>query len=192
MTPILFPGLIDIAKWDAARWVATAFLHDPEGTSPPCLGLVFQNIHVGRAIFEAWLERLGTTDRYEELRIAIIEGDILGEAPGYSVHVSSDPLNTERRLKAGGKSVEWDQAILMTRFNRMSPPPDSPHLRQFKIDLQKHKRYSLIPVSTSKEPLLDCAIEKTEIHFRTVSELTKSDFDAVVLPANSFDSQSIN
>jgi len=192
MSPIPFPGFIDFAKWDAARWTATAFLHDPEGKSAPCLGLVLENIHAGRAIFEAWLERLGAKDRYEELRIAIVEGDILGEAAGYSVHVSSDPLNTERRLKAEGRiCVEWDQAILPSRFNRMTPSPDSTWLRQFKVDLKKYKRYSLIPVSTSKEPLFDCAIEKTEIHFRMVSKLTKSDFDSLVLPANSFDSESI-
>ena len=191
MAQTLFQSFIDPDEWETARWIATAFLHDPEGKARPMMGLVFERIDAGRRIFEAWTERLGARDRYEELRVAIIEGDVLGETAGYSVHISSDPLNTERRLKADGASFDWNRAILVSQFNRMMPSPGSPHLAQFKTDLKKFNRYSLIPVSASGQPMLDCAIEKNEIHFRQASELTKAEVEAVVLPVNSFGSESI-
>src|ERR1039457_4020600 len=85
---------IDPVKWDAARWKATAFFHDPKGVRPPCLGIVFDNIGTGKQIFSDWLKRLGNVDQYDELRIGIVEGEILGMGPGYSVHISSDPDHT--------------------------------------------------------------------------------------------------
>jgi hypothetical protein len=192
MPRTLFQNFIDPEQWDAARWLGTAFLHDSEGEQAPFMGIVFENIDAGRKLFEHWIERLGARDRYEELRIAIIEGDILGDDAGYSVHISSNPLHTERRLRADGADFERDQAILVSRCKRMTPAPDSTHLSQFKADVNKHKRYSLIPVSASVEPVFDCAIEKNEIHFKQVSEITESDVDAVVLPVNSFDNRSIH
>ena len=44
MDTILFQSLIDIDKWNDARWTAVAFLHDPEGIQAPYMGLVFENI----------------------------------------------------------------------------------------------------------------------------------------------------
>jgi len=93
---------IDPVKWDAARWKATAFFHDPKGVKPPCLGIVFDNIETGKEIFSDWRRRLGSVDQYDELRISIVEGEILGMGPGYSVHISSDPNHTVERAKALG------------------------------------------------------------------------------------------
>ena len=58
MKQILFQSLIDVDKWNEARWTATAFLHDPDGLKPPCIGLVFENTDAGRTIFKDLLERV--------------------------------------------------------------------------------------------------------------------------------------
>lgn len=187
MGEIVFQSFIDVDEWNEAKWTATAFLHDPAGSMSPCMGLVFENIAAGNRIFSGWLQRMGKVDEFEELRIAIVEGDILGEARGYSVHVSSDPLHTERRARSLGLQFEFETAVILSRFNRMTPEADSPHLPRFKRELQRHGRYFLIPVSAKVEPQFEYAIEKTEIHIRQASEIAKNDLDAVVFPANYFD-----
>jgi hypothetical protein len=191
MEQIFFQSFIDVDKWNLARWRATAFFCDLKGSNPPCLGLVFENIEAGRQIFTDWIERLGTTDRFEELRISIIEGEILGDEPGYSIHISSDPLHTENRLRANGQVFEPDCVVLISRMLRMLSP-DSPHLRIFKEQVRKHKTYSIFPVSAQLQPQVDCAVDKTEIHFRLTSEITGTDVDAVVFPENYFDHESVN
>lgn len=192
MKQTLFQSLIDVDKWNEARWTATAFLHDLDGEKPPYIGLVFENIAAGRAIFKGLLERVGAVDAFEELYFAIIEGEILGEEPGYSVHISSDPDRTQARLLSQGQGLPFEQAIVISRFHRMTPAPNSPHLRKFKSELQVHGRYALIPVSSDVQPQFDCAIEKKEIYFRQASDITKSDRDAVVFPEKYFENESVN
>ena len=192
MTSILFQSLIDIDKWNEARWTATAFLHDQAGVRPPYIGLVFENIDAGRAIFENLVQRVGSIDAFEELYVSIIEGGIVGEEPGYSVHISSDPVRTQVRLKSRGQDLAIDRAIVVSRFHRMTPAPDSPHLKKFKAEMQIQGRYRLIPVSSSIQPQFEFAIEKKEIHFRQASNIRKTDRDAVVFPVYYFDNESVN
>ena len=178
---------IDPVKWDAARWKATAFFHDPKGVRPPCLGIVFDNIGTGKQIFSDWLKRLGNVDQYDELRISIVEGEILGMGPGYSVHISSDPDHTAERATALGIALSVETAVVIGRVHRMTPEPGSPHLLRFKHELAKHKRYFLLPVSADVKPEFDFAVRKTRILFRNASEVRKDDVDAVVFPEHYFD-----
>ena len=180
-------SFIDPDKWNAAAWKATAFLHDPLGEKPPCLGLVFGNIEVGKRIFSDWLERLGETDRYDELRISIVEGEILGEPSGYSVYISSAPDRIAERAQAEGIGFELGTATILGRFQRMLPQPGSPHLPRFKSEFAKHKEYLLLPVSAETEPQFEFAIRKTGIFFRQASEITKDDLDSAVFPPHYFD-----
>jgi hypothetical protein len=188
---VLLQSLIDPIKWDDAGWRGTAFLHDPEGRVPPCLGVVFDNIKVGKEIFSAWLRRLGSVDKLDELRISIVEGEIPGTAPGYSVHVSSDPSHASSLVRAEGTGLGSATAIIVSRVHRMTPEPASPHLTRFKRELAKHKRYLLLPVSADIRPEFDFAIEKKRIFFRNASDIGKSDVDAVVFPDHYFDGQGV-
>ena len=184
---VFFQSFIDSENWDKAKWRGTVFLHDPTGVSPPILGIQFTNIEIGKQIFKEWLERLGKIDAYEELRISIVEGEIPGERRGYSVHISSNTQKTEARARAEGATSNADYAVTIGRVNQMEPELNSPHLPNFKQGYQKHGRYYLIPVSPDMNPDFNLAIEKTEIHFRNVSDLTETDVDAVVLPEDYFD-----
>ena len=109
MSEILFQSLINVDLWNKARWTATAFLCDPRSTDPSCLGLVFENTEAGRKIFGELRNRIGIVDEFEELYVSIVEGTILGEDPGYTVHISSDPFRTESRLRAQGKDFAFEQ-----------------------------------------------------------------------------------
>ncbi len=184
MADVFIQTLIDVDSWNAAGWLGTAFLHDESGREMPRLGIVFTDIRAGNRIFSGWRERLGAVDEFEELRISIIEGDIVGEDPGYTIHISSNPLNTARRL---GSKVEAPKMIIVSRMHRMTPQPGSPHLGRFKKEFAKHKRYQVIPISAEIQPNFALSIEKTEVHFRQACDIGRTDLDAVIFPEHYFD-----
>ena len=148
---------------------------------------MFDNIETGKEIFSHWRRRLGSVDQYDELRISVVEGEILGLEPGYSVHISSNPSHTTKRAKAQGIALSVETAVIIGKSHRMTPEPGSPHLSRFKRDFAKHKRYFLLPVSADLKPAVEFAIEKTEILFRNASEVRSDDLDAIVFPDHYFD-----
>jgi len=173
-------SLFDIEKWNRAQWRATVFLSHRDPSVPPCLGIGFENGAIGREVFAELRARIGDDDVYDELRISIIEGDIPGKEPGYSVHVFSEPDNTAKRL--GEPPVTGDITIV-SKVHRMNPRPDSPYLPQFKRDFSRHGRYLLIPATYEPQtgsavPHIDVAIGKHHIHLRHASEIAQDDIDA--------------
>jgi hypothetical protein len=91
------------------------------------MGLVFDDALAGQQLFAGWMEEHGNADPLEELRIAIIEGDIEGLRPGYTVHLSGDVEGILARATAEGM-VAPDPLPWMSRVNRMYPQPGSPPL----------------------------------------------------------------
>jgi hypothetical protein len=189
MESVYLHSFINVDKWNRARWKGTAFMHDPSGESAPYLAIMFEDIAAGKEIFKEWRDRIGSVDQYEEIRISIIEGEIPGELPGYTVHISSNPLNTAGRAHANGLTYDWKKFAVIGRIKRMTPAPGSPHLGQFKKEMAKHQRYSIIPLSPKGEPLFDLAIGKKEVLFRQPLEITGNDLDAVVFPEHCFDGE---
>ena len=186
--PILYlTGPIDIDLWNKAKWRATFFMWFTD--RPPVLGLAYENETAARRIFKTWHERYGENDEYEELRISIVEGDIAGEEPGYSVHVGSNPESATKRLSDAGYSFDEDILMMVSRINRMNPPKESKNLELFKECYKKFKTYFLAPGVISKDgqqlkPILDLGIYKGTVHFRHVSEIGDNDLDLVVLREN--------
>jgi hypothetical protein len=174
---------IDVDLWNAAEWWATFFVHEPG--KPPVLGLAFRNELPARKIFEAWHERYGNNDKYEELRISIIEGPIKGEGDGYSVHVGSDLDAAAKRFKEAGYDFNDDLLFFISRINRMNPSPGSTNLQLFKEQYREYKTYLLAPGvmlndGNPPKPLFELGIRKGKIHFRHASEISKNDIDSAV------------
>jgi hypothetical protein len=180
-------GPIDVDLWNQAKWRATLFLQF-EG-QPPMLGLGFLNESSARQIFEEWHKRYGGRDIFEELRVSIVEGEVKGERPGYSVHIGIDLENTIKRYRDAGLKIDPKESMFMmvSRLNRMNPAPGSKNLEMFKAMYQHYKTYSLIPAvvksdGSAVKPMLDLAIFKNTIHFRQVEEIDpEHDADAAVL-----------
>lgn len=175
---------IDINLWNQAKWRAT-FVVTHDG-APPVLGLGFRNEKAAREIFKGWHERYGENDEYEELRIAIIEGDIAGEDKGYSVHVCLDPETAVERYRSAG--YEFDEGLMMTvsRINRMNPSPSSNSLEMFKASFRKHKVYYIVPGILAEndqdiKPLFELGILKSKIVFRKTEDIHENDIDFVVI-----------
>jgi hypothetical protein len=180
-------GPINMDLWNEAQWQGT-FLFLYENT-PPVLGFAFRNEKPARQIFEEWHKRYGQGDKFEELRISIIEGEIKGERPGYTVHVSVDFENTVKRYRAAGLKIDFEKSIfaMITRMNRMNPDPGSKNLEYFKDAYRYYKTYILVPGvlssdDSSVKPILDLGIYKNSIHFRQASDIDPNhDPDAPVL-----------
>ena len=177
--------LINIDLWNEANWRGTAFLVEPTGHIPPSVGIVFENGELGRRIFAGWRTLLGDSDDLEQLRIAIIEGDIPGEEPGYTVHVGPHPDHILAIAAERGFQIDRALFVMVSRIHRMTPEPGSPFLPGFKAAYDVHHRFSLIPVSKGASPMdvtphFELGIAKREIYFRKVDEIEPGDVDSVI------------
>jgi len=181
---------IDPTLWDKAKWRGIFFLiYD---NRPPDLGLGFLDEASARKIFEQWHQRYGERDAFEELRISIIEGDIQGEPPGYSVQIGVDIDNTIKRYRDAGLTVNsaTDAFMYLSRIHRMNPSPTSKNLDMFKQAYRRYKAYTLIPAvlrpnGSDASPILDLGIYKSQIHFRRVEDIGPGDEDYAVLGSGS-------
>ncbi|MCG8651132.1 MAG: hypothetical protein MI861_14940 [Pirellulales bacterium] len=79
--------------WAEANWSATTYQWHPTSEAPPIMGLIFDNVDAGLQIFRDAEKEINHEDRFEEIRIAIIEDDLAeqGKPSGYSVHICADP-----------------------------------------------------------------------------------------------------
>lgn len=175
---------IDVDLWNKARWKATYFLFFRD--KAPILGLAFQNEEAAKEIFNGWRRRFGDHDKDEELRISIIEGDISGKEPGYSVHVGADPDNLIPKYKKHGFDVKKDILLLVSRIHRMTPTMPARNLEIFKDAYKYFKSYILAPGVVDEDgknlkPLLDLGIHKNKIIFREVKDIGPNDIDIVVI-----------
>jgi hypothetical protein len=118
--------------------------------------------------------------------VSIIEGEIPGRPPGYSVHVGADVENIFLRHKRLGLMTDGDLLAVNSRIYRMDSA-NSPNLAAFKQAYLKFKRYFLAPVLVAEggtkvlKPMLEMTILKRKIHFRYVNEIDDNDRDGVVL-----------
>jgi hypothetical protein len=175
---------INIPLWDQAKWQAIGFWQK-EKDSIPILGLTFLNGEPAIKIFEEWHSRYGDWDRYDELRVAIIEGDIPGEAPGYSVTIGVDHKSVIERYKMAGLEVAGQYFTFVSRIHRMNAP-NSPNLKFFKESYKRAGEYLLMsakckPDGSNMSFVTSLAIKKRVIHFRNVADIGPNDLDSVVL-----------
>ena len=176
-------NLIDVAKWNPAGWNAVVFGVDPSGEDPPFMGILFSDAASGRAIFDDWVHRFGATDEFDEIRVAIVEGDIPGKNPGYSVTIGSDVEGITQRAKRDNQDFDPKYIGTVTRYHRMNPAPNSPFLPGFKKAYDQHGTYLLLPVfgsQTQPQPDFDLAIRKQKILFRDVSDINENDIDSAI------------
>ena len=149
------------------------------------MGLVFENADAGKKLFRNWTERWDHMDELEEIRIAIIEGDLPDQNPGYSVHICADPENSLVRATAEGVVLKDIPVDLLGQVRRMHPVAGAaPLLLRFKEEFQKHGEFLLAPVTRRDDGQLwvdvESGIVKTVVHFRNATDIGEGDIDAVV------------
>ena len=168
--------------WDSARWTATTFRWHPASEAPPIMGMVFEDGAEASKLFSHWS---GSHDELEELRVAVIEGEIPSQRSGYSIHLTPEIEVLSMRTTTEGIVAKPEAIRLHTRLNRMHPLPDIPGmLPRFKQEFEKHQEFLLAPVTRREDGELRVDVElgvvKRTICFREVSGIVEGDIDAVV------------
>jgi hypothetical protein len=171
--------------WDKAGWKATTYKFHPTNEAPPVMGICFKDPEAGRAIFQDLKKNFNQLDRFEELRISIIEGSPQGQQFGYSVHLGPDPENLKAIAEGEGIELDPRYLALTGRWTRAYPIPGNPPLLpRFKEEFEKHKQYMLAPVlSRDGKEYADSklGIIKRTVEFRQLEDITPEDIDAAAL-----------
>ena len=159
--------------WEEAGWNATTFQWHPTSEAPPFIGLVFENEEAGFEIFRSIEDTMNHEDRFEEIRIAIIEGAVPGQEhrPGYSVHLCADPEALEAHATFDEFVVDQTIVPFLGQWNRHYPVPGQPSLlAKFKEEFEKHQESMLAPTVLKEDGnrymVPELGIIKNLIHFR--------------------------
>ena len=181
---------IDLNSWNKAKWRGAAFLMDIKGEAPPCLLLPYTNEYYAKKIFEDWISMYGREDENNEIRIAVIEGDIPGEDPGYTIHITPNIDRASKRMLQE-QGFELDESFLrsISRMQRANPTDNFKMFNIFKASYHRHRKYYLMPavldeVRGNIKPLYDLQILKYELIFRNVTEIGEHDIDSAVTRQN--------
>jgi hypothetical protein len=146
------------------------------------MGLVFDNAEAGLEIFREAERQMNHEDRFEEIRVSIIEGPAPGEEirPGYSIHICADPEALAAHATAAEFVVDPSIVPFLGQWNRHYPVPGMPALLpRFKKEFAKHNEFLLAPVvrrpdgKLHTEPML--GIIKSVVNFRHMAEITSPD-----------------
>jgi hypothetical protein len=176
--------------WIEARWSATTFRWHPKSEAPPLMGLVFDNADAGLQLFKMLEKAYNHQDRFEEMRVSIIEGSPPDHPYGYSVHICPEPDALAMHATSENLVLESNLTPFLGRWNRMYPAPGSaPLLPRFKEEFKKHGEYLLAPVTRRVDGHSHFTSElgfiKHTIEFRNITEVVdRGDIDvgAIGLP----------
>jgi hypothetical protein len=180
-----FNSIIDVRQWDKAAWRGVLYAVDLSFKQAPVFGLVFQNLNAAKDIFAGWRSQFGKEDEREQIRISIVEGDIPGKDPGYTVHITGNPVTVADDIQ--NQSLDAPNSIVgISRVYRMNPQPNSRNLPNFKMAYEKLGSYVLMPVTMqSPNPSSiklhpEMGIAKKQIVIRNVKDVSQTDIDSVV------------
>ncbi len=131
-------SLIDVAKWDEAKWAGVFFQHtDDVETYPPILGLMFREGAPANDIFAALEARLGKVDERRALRVSIIRGVSAANPSHYAVVIGSRHDDAEQ-LRPDKQFFFVSRILWMT-------PESSENLDTFLKAYRLGGRYILAP-----------------------------------------------
>ena len=164
--------------WEKARWSGTMFASPVDESSPPILGIAFEDTEAGKQIFRFWRDELGVYDSEEKLRVAIVRGINTEEPYWYRVLIGSNPI-------AGLEGQEVRYAAFISKTSTMYARTDV-HLERFLRTCQKINHYFLMPAlfrgeAVNPELIYDRYLVKRKIHVRQAWEIGKNDPDSVAI-----------
>ena len=180
-------SFIDIETWDKAIWRGAGFLIDY--LSLPILLLPFVNEKYAVKIFKDWIATIGKNDKDENIRIALVEGEVPGEESGYYVVVSNNIDEAVKRAEENGLSRDELMILNVSRIIRANPQDNFWSFNYFKETYQQYGEYILMPAVVDEEkgrimPLTEYGIHKKQLLYRNIADITENDQDAVLLKKN--------
>ena len=160
---------IDIQLWDRANWRATLFSWHP--SSPPILGIGFENLASGLEIFREWRDLWGSDDKDDRLRVAVVSGISKTHAASYSVIVGPN-FHT---IGSDDEKVH----LFVSRVNRMKPRTTR-NLDMFLTAYKRAGAFLLMPSNidlAQPELHFELAIPKRSLVVRKAWEIGENDPD---------------
>jgi hypothetical protein len=179
---MFFSTIIDVEKWNEAKWSGMVFLSDPSLIAPPIVGFMFENEEYGEQIFSDLKRQFGQIDQDDEIHLSFIRGISEKKAQDYKVHLGTSHDVIEKKLKKRGLPFDETLFVGLSRVHEMNPPAGSENLDIFENSYNYFRRYGITNVIKSKGSIdlnLDNVIGKKKVNFRTKSEILsdKNDID---------------
>lgn len=167
--------------WDNAQWVSSGFAFSPNNDA--AILLVFRNKTPALQIFRQWQSNFGKTTNEEPLRLAIIEGEIPGQASGYTIHVTVGMDSSFKNIDISKITPnERLEISFMSRYVRSASQPGG--LDNFKRVFASNRECLILPafhMGTNIEIEYNLPIVKKNIIFRRVEDISEADIDFSVL-----------
>ena len=96
------------------------------------------------------------------------------------------PIKRNLASKCKQLNVRIDEALfaIVSRYRRIETTKDNCNMAVFRQEFERYLSYKIIPIYMNEaglEPLFDYEIEKTEIYFRKVDDISQGDVDAVCI-----------
>ena len=180
-------SMIDIDTWDKATWRGVAFFMFED--EPPILLLPFINEEYAKKIFEDWISIVGTEDKNNDIRVALVEGDVPNEEKGYYIVIGNDLDEAVKRAENQGYNIDELLIINVSRIIRANPRDNFQAFNLFKSHYLKFNSYELMPAivndATGKiKPLAELSIKKTKLIYKNIKDIDENDQDAILLDKN--------
>lgn len=180
-------SMIDLDSWDNAVWRGAGFVLGY--LSLPTLLLLFVNEKYAIKIFEDWIATVGKDDKNEDIRIALVEGEVPREPSGYYVVVGNNIDEAVKRARATGSYVDELMIFNVSRIIRANPSDKFQAFNLFKEAYHEYGEYILMPAVINErtgqiKPLIKCGIHKRQLIYRHISDITENDQDSILLQKN--------
>ena len=180
---LFFTSMIDVPTWDKAKWKGAGFMI---GYLPlPTLMLPFTNESAARKIFQDWIKNIGNVDKDDDIRIALVEGDIPGEPAGYFILIGT---NLDEAIKrANNSGLKNDELMIMNvqRFIRANPTDNFAAYNTFRKFYESQGEYYLIPAIYDQKrgimPIPELRIRKKALIYRNLVDIKEGDEDSILL-----------
>lgn len=181
---LFFTSLIDVETWDKAVWRGAGFILGY--TDLPTLLLPFVNEKYAIKIFRDWISDLGNEDKNDDIRVALVEGDVPGESAGYYIVIGTNLDEAIKRAERNGFPAEELLIMNVSRFIRANPTDNFKCYNLFKQAYEETQEFYLMPAVINEQtgaikPLQSYKIRKKVLIYRNIKDITENDEDAVLL-----------
>ena len=169
-------SIIDNHLWDKAHWTGFGFFATPE--IPFGMFLAFEDGEAGRKIFQNWIEKFGSIDQNEDIRISIVKGVNKLNPHWYRVQISK--RIDIKDLKDGQRFVT------ASRFHEMNPQ-SSENISLIINMFAQFNHYILFPATYKLDRTveviqnLDLGILKKRLDIKEAWAIGENDLDSVVI-----------
>lgn len=177
-------SMIDLESWDKAVWRGAGFIL---GYTPlPTLLLPFVNEKFAIKIFKDWISVVGKDDINDDIRIALVEGEVQGEPSGYYIVIGNNLDEAAKRAEKNGIPIDEMLIMNVSRIIRANPTDDFKCFNLFKAAYEDAQEYNLMPAIVDEcsgqiKPLANYSIHKRKLIYRNIKDITENDEDAILL-----------